>query len=105
MSILIAGRPVKVGDALYHKGFESWGRVSRFDPSGSAEFILKSHGGQRKLLIQSGGVVNGRRQMYWHEPITLDLPRQNIQPLQRVVDAIASEILGKDEVTIRGEDL
>lgn len=90
--ILIAGKRVKVGSRLYHKGYECWGRISRFDPSGSAEIIVKSHGGQRKLLVQQGGVVNGRRQLYWHEPIQLDLPRQNVSAIQRIVDAVAKEI-------------
>lgn len=93
MTILIAGRAIKKGDNLYHRGFETWGRVTRYDPSGSVEFVIKSHGGERKMLIQQGGIVNGRRQIFWHEPLFLDLPRQNVAPVQRVVDAIYAELL------------
>lgn len=96
MTILIAGRPVKKDDKLYHRSFEAWGRVSRYDPSGSAEFIIKGNGGERKMLIQNGGIVNGRRLIYWHEPIHIDLPYANVSAVQRVVDVLAHELIREE---------
>lgn len=103
MSIMIAGRAVKKGDSLYHRGFEAWGYVSRFDPSGSAEYILKGPHGERKMLVLNGGIVNGRRQLFWHEPIQLDLPRQDVKSLQRVVDAVAAELSAIDLPKVNSE--
>lgn len=95
--MLIAGRQVKIGDSLYHKGLESWGVIARFDPTGSAEFHVKGPKGTRKVLAQSGGVVNSRRQLYWHQPLTLDLDRRDVSALQRVVDILAKELVPKEE--------
>lgn len=90
--ILIAGMEVKIGDKLYHRDFRTFGRVSRFDASGSAEVIIPVQGGERKFLVQQGGMVNGRRQMYWHEPIELDLPRTDVSSVQTVVNILAQEL-------------
>lgn len=95
MPIIIAGRAVKIGDELYHIGFESWGRVTRYDPSGSAEFVIKGRGGERKMLVQQGGRVNTRRLLYWHEPILLDLPFQNVSAIRRIMTIMASELGGR----------
>lgn len=97
MTILIAGRPVRPDDRLYHRGFEAWGRVTRYDPSGSAELVIKGNGGERKMLVQNGGIVNGRRLVYWHEPILIDLPYANVAAVQRVVDVLAAELVKGDE--------
>ena len=88
----IAGRKIKIGDALYHRALEAWGTVLRFDPSGSAEFEIVGPRGSRVLLVQEGGIVNGRRQLFWHEPLELDLPRRNIAAVQRIVDAVSAEL-------------
>lgn len=95
--IKIAGRPAKVGSNLYHNGFQAWGQITRYDPSGSAEFTIKTRKGERKLLVQKGGVINGRRQLFWHEPLELDLPQQNISAIQRIVDIVAKELQADEE--------
>lgn len=96
MSILIADRPVRVGDKLYHVGFESWGTVTRYDPSGSAELSMKGRGGIRKVLVQNNGIVTGRRMVYWHEPLRIDMPFQNVSSMQRVIDVLAKELITRD---------
>lgn len=97
MSIKIAGRQIKIGDSLYHQGLDSWGSITGFDPSGSAHFTIKGPSGSRKLMAQKGGIINGRRQLYWHAPIKLDLPTSNVQKVQLVVDAIASLLAPAEE--------
>lgn len=88
----IAGRTLKVGDTVYHRALDTWGVIIRFDRTGSAEFEIKGPKGNRVLMVQDGGIVNGRRQIFWHEPLFLDLPRRNISAIQRVVNAVADEI-------------
>lgn len=86
--IKIAGRDVKVGDSLYHVGLKSWTRAVRYDPSGSLEVEVKTGGYNRKLMVTKGGKVNGVRQMYWHEPLVLDLPQYDITAYQNVVNLV-----------------
>lgn len=87
--ITIAGRPVKVGDTLYHTGFQAWGTVHRLD-NGSVEYHIegKSYGNVRKLFITQGGNINGQRCVYWHEPVVLDMPKADISQVQDMVDFI-----------------
>ncbi len=87
--IKIAGRVVQLGDRLYHNGFQIWGTVSNYD-DGSIELTIqgRTKGNYRKLLVTTGGLVNGKREVYWHEPIVLDLPFENISKIQRTVDHV-----------------
>lgn len=91
MSVVIAGRTVRKDDTLYHTGFKCWGKVIGFDGGSAKISICGANGRERILHVQTGGKVNGKRCMYWHEPLKLDAPYQNIQKLQRVVDALVME--------------
>lgn len=89
--ITIAGRTVKVGDTLYHNGFQAWGTIKRVG-EGTAEYHLegRSHGNVRKLYITQGGNINGKRVIYWHKPLTLDLPTADTTKIQGFVDLLVS---------------
>lgn len=91
MTITIAGRRVKQNDALYHTGFQAWGVVVGFDGGSAKVQIAGANGQSRILYVQQGGMVNGVRVVYWHEPLQLDLPRQDILKYQRLVDWLVSE--------------
>lgn len=92
MSITIAGRLVKQGDPLYHTAFQAWGTVVGFD-GGSAKLQLAGANGQTRILyVQQGGRVNGVRTVYWHEPLQLDLPQQDVTKYQRLLDNLVAEI-------------
>lgn len=91
MSISIAGRAVKVGDSLYHSGFRTWGIVQRFDTNAAVLRITGANGDTRDLFVVEGGIVGSVRQVYWHEPLQLDRPYQNIQKFQRILDNIVEE--------------
>lgn len=98
MAVKIAGREVKKGDLLYHSRAQVWGQVVGFDPTGPA--ILKIKIGlhqDRELFVQNGGKVNGIRVMYWHEPISLDLPTNDVTKLQHLVDVLAFELYGVEK--------
>lgn len=92
MAISIAGRNVKVGSPLYHVGYRAWGSVVRYDTNSAVLRITGSNGDTRDLFVTQGGFVGPTRQVYWHEPLLLDLPRQDISALRRIVTAVAQEL-------------
>lgn len=87
--IQIAGRRVAIGDRLYHKGLGVWCRAMRHDPSGSLEVQVQNALGGRVFLITNGGMHNGQRQMYWHEPLNLDMPFDDVSKYQELLDVLA----------------
>lgn len=87
MSIFIAGRAVAVGNALYHVGYQAWGVVKGFDASGPAQLELNAGGGHKMtLLVANGGLINRKRLVYWHVPLTLDMPYADVSKLQALLD-------------------
>lgn len=84
--ITVAGREVKLGDMLYHRGLGAWAKATRYESSGSLEVQVQNLMGNRKILVTNGGLVNSKRQMYWHEPLDLDLPRSDVSAYQRLID-------------------
>lgn len=91
MSVIITGRTVVVNDALYHIGFRTWGVVEGFD-TGAAKLRIQGQNGQTRLLyVQNNGIVNGNRVVYWHEPLVLDVPYQNITKYQAILNAVVGE--------------
>lgn len=92
MSVIIAGRPVVVGDALYHMQFRAWGVVEGYDPGGAAKLRITGGDGQsRVVFVLSGGLSAGQHVIYWHEPLILDLPVQNLSKYQTILDALVAE--------------
>lgn len=91
MTISIAGRTVQKGDRLYHRGFNLWGQVTKID--GRAVVLLVQgigNGNVREMRVTDGGMVSGVRQIYWHEPLVLDLPTSDVSVYQRSVDFMKS---------------
>lgn len=87
MSIVIAGRQVEVGDALYHTGFKSWGVVKGFDSTGPALLELNAGNGHKAVLfVRNGGMIGNVRAVYWHAPLELDVPYANISKFQALLD-------------------
>lgn len=94
MEIKIAGRSVPVGARLYHLAWDTFGTVTGYDASGSAELTLVNQSGfRRRIYVQNGGKVNGIKLVYWHKKINLDLPIDDISALQAVVDTVSTEML------------
>lgn len=89
--IVIAGRTVLLNDVLYHTGFRAWGTVIGFDTGSAKLNIVGANGQARVIYVQTGGLVNGVRAVYWHEPLVLDLPFQNITKYQTVLNAVVAE--------------
>lgn len=93
MAIVIAGRIVKLNDPLYHVGWQAWGTVVGFDTNTALLRLVGAGGSERTLPVSSGGLVAGTRQVYWHEPLQLDLPMQDVTKIQRTVDFIVEEFV------------
>lgn len=91
MSISIAGRIVTVGDPLYNTAMRAWGTVSGYDGLSAVLTITGNDGASRTLYVQQGGYVNNLRVIYWHEPLVLDLPFQNITKYQQVLNSLVTE--------------
>lgn len=90
MAVIIAGREAKVGDALYHVGYQAWGTVTALDLN-SVILRIGNEGSFRDVYVSSGGIAGGKRQIYWHAPLALDRPFADIGRYQRVLDALVGE--------------
>ncbi|MCM1516236.1 MAG: hypothetical protein NC080_07500 [Paraprevotella sp.] len=94
MEIKIAGRSVPIGARLYHKGWDTFGTIIGYDPSGSAEMSIVSNSGQRRrMFVTEGGKVAGVKMCYWHKTIDLDLPMDDVSSIQAVVDLFTKELM------------
>jgi hypothetical protein len=91
MSVNIAGRQVSVGDSLYHLGYDAWGTVVRFDTNSAVLRLIGAGGSERDVFVTNTGIVGSRRQVYWHEPLFLDLPRRNVTKYQTILNALIAE--------------
>lgn len=92
MSIKIAGRHVKIGNKLYHSKL-GWGVVDHFDSSGPAVLLVNQKPyGIKKIYVQTGGLVGDEKLVYWHKPLTLDYPSENIDLIQEIVNAIVDKL-------------
>lgn len=92
MAVVIAGRNVAMGSTLYHVGYRTWGTVVRFDTNSAVLRLTGTGGATREVYVTNGGIVGSVRQVYWHEPIELDLPVQDVTKYQKLVDFAVEEL-------------
>lgn len=85
--IKIAGRVVQLGDRLYHRSLQYWGEVTHVESS-LIKVTVTGVGVSNvvTLVANQGGMISNRRQLYWHEPVDLDLPTSDVTKVQSVVD-------------------
>jgi hypothetical protein len=90
MTIRIAGTPVAVNDQLFSRRAAAWGRVTQVTDNVAVLSITKS-GSTRVYTVTEGGNIAGGRDVYWTEPVALDLPKAQagkLVKIQAVVDAL-----------------
>jgi hypothetical protein len=90
MTIRIASEPVALNDQLYSRRAAAWGRVVQVLDSAVVLSITKG-GTSRNYTVTENGMVAGSREVYWHEPIDLDLPKSQLAKfvkIQAVVQAL-----------------
>ena len=92
MGIKIAGREVKVGDRLYHRKFDAFGTVTRIQTRNIELEVDSSLGVRNKIYVENGGIINRRKEIYWHRPLALDYPEQDISKIQDVVNVVLKAI-------------
>lgn len=80
--VLIAGEEVKLNDVLYSRRAGASGKVVALTET-TVTLRITKEAGSRDYIVQSGGVVNGEREVYWHAPLELDLPKSKVGKLQR----------------------
>ena len=83
MSTNIAGKATKVGDDLYHSGLRLWAKV--VSPG-----IVEIHGvndQKVRYAFATNGLIQGRKQLSWHQPLVFDVPTRDITKYQALLDA------------------
>ncbi len=92
MTITVAGSQVRLGDQLYSRRAGTTGTVSVVR-DGSVTLEVSTGQGPRSYTVTSGGFVSGIRDVFWHEPLTLDLPKDmvyKVAKLQTVIDTLVT---------------
>lgn len=83
MSTTISGKPTQVGSELYHLGLRLWCKVV-------APGIVEVHGindQKVRYTFTTGGLINNRKQLSWHQPLVFDVPSRDITKYQALLDA------------------
>lgn len=88
--IKIAGKPISSGDVLWHYGLRVWATV-RADATSVT--VAGPSGQTATYPVQDGGLIAGRRQLYWHQPLVLDLPYRDVTKYQTMIEAVKT-VLG-----------
>lgn len=88
MKVTIAGRELKPGDRLYHMTHRSFGTVLRIQPTTAEVQFHTTHGTKFKVYVNDGGMVSRKKLIYWHKPLDLDFPHEDISKIQAVLDAV-----------------
>lgn len=88
--ITIANKTVNVGDELYHVGLRLWAKVT-------APGIVTIKGVNDQLVryaFATGGLINGKEMLMWHQPIKLSLPTRDITKFQALLDTAVAQFGG-----------
>lgn len=94
MTIRIAGEAVGLGDQLFSRRAGAVGTVTQVLDTAVLLRVTRA-GGDRILTVTEDGVVAGGKDVYWHVPLDLDLPKSQISKLakiQAVVDVVKTVV-------------
>ena len=91
--MVISGKNVALGNELWHMGFRQWATVVQDTPHVIVELTDLS-GRKYSFVATEGGLISGRRQLYWHQPLVLDVPDRDISKYQSFVDTL-TQVLRK----------
>lgn len=92
--VTIAGHPVALNDRLYSRRAGVMGTVTNIGLS-TFTLTITRDGGSRDYTVSEGGLVNGEREIYWHAPLELDLPKVQLHKrakFQAVLDKLREVI-------------
>lgn len=91
MTITVAGSMVQLGDTLYSRRAGTFGTVVQVLDYAVQLRVTRAAGQHRDLTVTDGGMVAGARDVYWHAPLELDLPKGSsakVQKMQQLVDTL-----------------
>lgn len=91
--MIISGKQATIGSELWHIGFRQWAVVTQTAPDTTVELTDLS-GRKYSFVATDGGLIAGRRQLYWHQPLMLDVPERDISKYQAFVDTL-TQVLRK----------
>lgn len=78
----IAGKPTVVGDELWHNGLRLWAQVTE-----PGIVTIKGINDQKvKYAFATGGTINGKKQLSWHQPLVFDVPSRDVTKYQALLD-------------------
>lgn len=83
MTIRVAGVPISLGDRLFSRRAAAWGTIVQILDSAAVLSITKGET-TRTYTVTEGGLVAGSRDVYWHAPLELDLPKNELHKLQKI---------------------
>lgn len=83
MTILVSGEPVQFGDRLYSRRANAWVTVVQLLDSGIVVSVTKGED-VRTFTASEGGIIAGSRDLFWHAPIELDLPKSQLHKLAKI---------------------
>jgi hypothetical protein len=79
----IAGKTVNINDELWHIGLRLWARVT-------AANIVTINGVNDQVVkyaFTTGGLINGKKQLSWHQPLVFESTSRDISKYQALLDA------------------
>lgn len=87
---MIAGRRVRRGDKLWHYTLRRWATVIEAAPDGHSLVVeVQGLGHNGKANLQAvDDTINGMKELYWHEPIKLDLPIDDVSHIQNALEVL-----------------
>lgn len=96
MSVKVSDKKVKNGDMLYNTAMQMWGEIIGVDDDGTAQMLFRGAGRNNELqvTITDGGYLHGKRVIYWHEPLRLDIAIKDISAYQAVIDVMVKNRKG-----------
>jgi hypothetical protein len=83
LMITVAGKNTQVGDELWHNGLRLWARVTE-----PGIVTINGINDQKvKYAFTNGGLINGKKQLSWHQPIVFESTSRDISKYQALLDA------------------
>jgi hypothetical protein len=81
--ITVAGKNTLVGNELWHIGLRLWAKVT----SPGIVTINGVNDQVVKYAFTTGGLINGKKQLSWHQPIVFESTSRDISKYQALLDA------------------
>jgi hypothetical protein len=89
--LMIAGVTVQRGDRLYSSRAGAFGTIIDLGENIGTLRVERPQG-HRDFLVEQGGTVAGQRDVFWHAPLQLDLPK-GLDAKRGQIEAVVATLL------------